>query len=306
MLNLYCSRPLKPALKIAFGTLVIYAIVWVGSFHFHDELERPLLLAVNRSSQVPGLNALMILVTDFSVPYVAVLLSLWGLGAEALERGWVRARTLEIAFPVVGCSIALWLSIWFVPTYTEWTAPLATSVLAIAGLTFAGRSYRRLPPETLSRFRRVFWLSVLSILIVEACIELLVWHTPFRPRPFAHENALWNSALLVVPDEYVRHGNSYVSGHAATLFALLTPFIWAVRRTSLKILLLAWATLHAVSRVYVAAHFPYCVVMASFLGASVATLLVWATVGMNPRAKWARAETGSYQGRERSRIGAES
>src|SRR5271157_1245577 len=256
-------EPLKPTLKVAFGTLVIYAIVWAGSFHFHDELERPLLLAVNHSSKLPGLNALMILVTDFSVPYVAVLLSLWGLGAEAVERGWVRARTLEIALPVVGCAIALWLSISFL-------------------------------------------LSVLSILLVEACIELLVWHTPFRPRPFAHENALGNSALLAVPDEYVRHGNSYVSGHAAALFALLTPFIWAVRRTSLKLLLFAWATLHAVSRVYVAAHFPYCVAMASFLGASVATLLVWATVGVNARARWAPAESLAYRERERSGIGAES
>jgi membrane-associated phospholipid phosphatase len=244
----------------------------------------------------------MILVTDFSVPYVAVLLSLWGLGAEALERGWVRARTLEIAFPAIGCAIALWLSIRFLPTYTEWTAPLATAVLAIVGLSFAARSYRRWPAESLRRFRRAFWLSALSILIVEACIELLVWHTPFRPRPFAHENALWNSALLVVPDEYVRHGNSYVSGHAATLFALLTPFIWAVRRTSLKILLLAWAALHAFSRVYVAAHFPYCVFMASFLGASVPTLLVWATAGVNGRARTSAAAP-AYEG---SRIGAES
>jgi len=297
---------LKPALKVAFGTLVIYAIVWAGSFHFHDELDRPLLLAVNHSSTLPGLNALMILVTDFSVPYVAVLLSLWGLGAEAVERGFVRARALEIAFPVVGCGIALWLSISFLPTYTEWTAPLATSLLAIAGLFWAGRSYRRLPPETLTRLRRAFWLSLLSILIVEACIELLVWHTPFRPRPFAHENALWNSALLAVPDEYVRHGNSYVSGHAAALFALLTPFIWAVRRASLKILLLAWATLHAISRVYVAAHFPYCVVMASFLGASVGTLLVWATVGVKARAGWAPAGTAAYRAAEDTRIGAES
>ncbi|HKE12306.1 MAG TPA: phosphatase PAP2 family protein [Myxococcota bacterium] len=297
---------MKPALKIAFGTLLIYAIVWAGSFHFDDELERPFLLAVNHSSSVPGLNALMILITDFSVPYVAVLLSLWGLGAEAVERGWVRTKTLEIAFPAVGCAIALWLSIWLVPTYTERTAPLATSVLAIVGLGWAGRSYRRLPAETLGRLRRAFWLSGLSILVAEACIELLVWHTPFRPRPFAHENALWNSALLAVPDEYVRHGNSYVSGHAAALFALLTPFVWAARRTSVKVLLLAWATVHALSRVYVAAHFPYCVLMGSFLGASVATLLVWATVGVNPRARWVPATHPHYGERERGSVGAGS
>jgi membrane-associated phospholipid phosphatase len=297
---------LKTALKVALGTLAIYTIVWAGSFHFHDEFDRRLLLAVNHSSRIPGLNALMILVTDFSVPYVAVLLSLWGLGAEAIERGFVRARTLEVAFPLVGCGIALWLSLTFVSTYTEWSAPLATSLLAIAGLFWAGRSYRRLPSETLRRLRRAFWLSLLSILIVEACIELLVWHTPFRPRPFAHENALWNSALLAVPDEYVRHGNSYVSGHAAALFALLTPFIWAVRRRSLKLGLLAWATLHAASRVYVAAHFPYCVVMASFLGVSIPTLLVWATGGMGARSGWASAETTAYGGAEASRIGVES
>jgi membrane-associated phospholipid phosphatase len=295
---------LKPALKVAFGTLVIYTIVWAGSFHFHDEFERPLLFAVNRTSALPGLNALMILITDFSVPYVAVLLCLWGLGAEAIERGLVRAKTLEIAFPIVGCGIALWLSIWLIPTYTEWTAPLMTAILAIAGLWWAGRSYRRFPPATLARFRRAFWLSALSIFIVEACIEILVWHTPFRPRPFAHENALWNSALLAIPDEYVRHGNSYVSGHAAALFALLTPFVWAVRRTGLRILLVAWATLHAISRVYVAAHFPYCVLMASFLGASIATLLVWATVGVHARAR--ASEAPAYREEERGRVGAES
>jgi membrane-associated phospholipid phosphatase len=297
---------LKPALKVAFGTLLIYTIVWAGSFHFHDEVERRLLLAVNHSASVPGLNALMILITDFSVPYVAVLLSLWGLGAEAIERGWVRAKTLEIAYPVVGCAIAVWLSIWLVPTYTEWSAPLATAVLAIVGLAWAGRSYRRLPAETLGRLRRAFWLSALSILVAEACIELLVWHTPFRPRPFAHENALWNSALLAVPDEFVRHGNSYVSGHAAALFALLTPFVFAVRRTSVKILLFAWASVHALSRVYVAAHFPYCVLMGSFLGASMATLLVWATVGVNPRARQVAAPSPPYGERERGSIGAES
>jgi len=297
---------LKPVLKVAFGTLAIYTIVWAGSFHFHDALERKILLAVNRSSELPGLNALMILITDFSVPYVAVLLSLWGLGAEAVERAWVRPRTLEIAFPIVGAAIALWLLVWLLPTYTEWLAPLTTAILAIVGLSFAGRSYRRVPPETLLRFRRAFWQSALSILIVEACIELLVWHTPFRPRPFAHENALWNSALLVVPDEYVRHGNSYVSGHAATLFALLTPFVWAVRRASLKILLLLWASLHALSRVYVAAHFPYCVVMASFLGISIATLLVWASGGVKTRTREVSSEASNYRGTERGGIGAES
>jgi len=260
---------------------VIYLIVWAGSFLFYVELDRHLLLVVNRSSQLPGLNALMILVTDFSVPYVAVLLSLWGLGAEAVERGWVPASRLEVAFPVVGGAIGLWLMIWLAPTYTEWAAPLVTSVLAVAGLWWAGSSYRRLAPETLTRLRRAFWLSLLSILIVEASIKLLVWHTPFRPRPLSADNAAWNSVLRVVPDEYVRHGNSYVSGHAAALFALLSPFAWAVRRTSLRVALFAWATLHTVSRVYVAAHYPYCAFMGSFLGFTISTLLVWTTVGLD-------------------------
>ncbi|HME72784.1 MAG TPA: hypothetical protein VKM54_23390 [Myxococcota bacterium] len=46
--------------------------------------------------------------------------------------------------------------------------------------------------------------------------------------------------------------------------------------------------------------------MASFLGASVATLLVWATVGVNARARWVPAESLAYRERERSGIGAES
>jgi membrane-associated phospholipid phosphatase len=280
---------LKAALQILLGTAVIYLIVWAGSFRFYDGLDRHLLLVVNGSSQLPGLNALMILVTDFSVPYVAVLLSLWGLGAEAVERGWVEARRLEVAFPIVSGAIGLWLTIRLAPTYTEWAAPVATSVLAVVGLWWAGSSYRRLAPETLTRLRRAFWLSLLSILIVEASIELLVSHTPFRPRPLAQYNATWNSVLRVVPDEYVRHGSSYVSGHAASLFALLTPFAWAVRRTSLRVALFAWATLHAVSRVYVAAHYPYCAFMGSFLGFTISTLLVWTTVGLDGSGREVRA-----------------
>jgi len=266
-------------LEIALGTVLICLLVWAGSFQFHDGIDRSLLLAVNGSSRTPGLDAFMILVTDFSVPYVATVLSLWGLGAEALERGWASAQTLEISLRVLGCVIALALAAWLVPTYTHRAAPVIASLLVIAGLWWAGGTYGRLPGETLARLRRAFWLTVVSIVLVEISLHFLGPLVVQRPRPLAKPNAAWNAALHIVEDEYVRHGTSYVSGHAAALFAMLTPFMWVVRRPTLKVILFSWAALHALSRVYVAAHYPYCAVMGSFLGFAIATLVVWAAAG---------------------------
>jgi membrane-associated phospholipid phosphatase len=217
----------------------------------------------------------MILVTDFSVPYAATVLSLWGLGAEALERGWTSPRPLKIALRALGCVIALALAAWLIPTYTHPTAPAIASLFVITGLWWAGSTYERLPGETLARLRRAFWLAVVSIILVEISLHFLGPLVVQRPRPLAKPNAAWNAALHIVEDEYVRHGTSYVSGHAAALFAMLTPFMWSVRRRSIKVTLFSWAALHALSRVYVAAHYPYCAAMGSVLGFAVATLVVW-------------------------------
>jgi membrane-associated phospholipid phosphatase len=273
---------MRSALEIGLGTLLICLLVWAGSFQFHDGIDRSLLLAVNGSSRTPGLDGFMILVTDFSVPYVAAVFSLWGLGAEALQRGWASPRTLEIALRVLGCLIALALAAWLIPTYTHRAAPAVASLLMIAGLWWAGGTYRNLPDETLARLRRAFWLTVVSIVLVEIAMHFLGPLVVQRPRPLAKPNAGWNAALHIVEDEYVRHGTSYVSGHAAALFAMLTPLMWTVRRPILKVALFSWAVLHALSRVYVAAHYPYCAVMGSFLGFAIATLVVWtAAVGEN-------------------------
>jgi len=266
---------MRSTLEIGLGTLLICLLVWAGSFQFHDGIDRSLLFAVNGTSRTPGLDGFMILVTDFSVPYVATVLSLWGLGAEVLERGWVSARTLEVSLRVLGCFIALALAAWLIPTYAHRAAPAIASLLVIAGLWWAGGTYRNLPEETLAKLRRVFWLSVVSIVLVEVALHFLGPLVVQRPRPLAKPNAAWNTALHIVEDEYVRHGTSYVSGHAAALFAMLTPLMWAVRRPVLKLALFSWAALHALSRVYVAAHYPYCAVMGSFLGFAIATLVVW-------------------------------
>lgn len=276
---------MKPTLEIMLGTVLICLFVWAGSFEFQDGIDRALLLAVNGSSRIPGLDGFMIFVTDFSVPCVAVVLSLWGLGAEALERGWISARTLEVSLRILGCVIALALAAWLTPTYTHRAAPIMASLLVIAGLWWAGGTYARLPQETLERLRRAFWLTVVSIVLVEISMYILGPLVVQRPRPLAKPNQAWNAALHIVEDEYVRHGTSYVSGHAAALFAMLTPFMWVVRRPSLKVILFSWAALHALSRVYVAAHYPYCAVMGGFLGFAIATLVVFTATGAKSKAE---------------------
>ncbi len=145
----------------------------------------------------------------------------------------------------------------------------------IAGLWWAGGYLWPPAWRDPGEASRAFWLTVVSIVLVEISPHFLGPLVVQRPRPLAKPNAAWNAALHIVEDEYVRHGTSYVSGHAAALFAMLTPFMWVVRRPSLKVILFSWAALHALSRVYVAAHYPYCAAMGSFLGFAIATLVVW-------------------------------
>jgi membrane-associated phospholipid phosphatase len=80
--------------------------------------------------------------------------------------------------------------------------------------------------------------------------------------------------IIVRQDEIVRGGYSYYSGHSSGLFAAVTPMIWAVKNPKLKLFFFGWATLHAFSRIYLAAHYPFCVLIGSIAGFIWGTLVV--------------------------------
>ena len=81
------------------------------------------------------------------------------------------------------------------------------------------------------------------------------------------------TGVRIVADEVVQGGHSYVSGHASAFFAMITPMVYFVSKKQIKMGLLIWATVHAFSRIYLTAHFPYDSMMGGLLGFCMATLV---------------------------------
>lgn len=256
------------------GYVAIVAATVAASTLVDDALDRAVLLAVNPDAYVPVLDEAVVLVTDFSERILGVVLLSWLGGYLAYghkpERRRLVARAIKaeaVLLGVLAASGALWggyeLEVVFVPC----GAALG------AALWGAARSFERCDDDALRRFARVVGLVALSSLLTSAIAEGLVKQLVARPRPLADVNAGWNHAVRLLPDEVVRVGHSYASGHAAGLFALVTPLVWAARRAPVKAALLLWALLHAATRVYVAAHYPACALAGSFMGFAVGSLV---------------------------------
>jgi membrane-associated phospholipid phosphatase len=261
---------------LATGFLAICGAGWASSYATPDALDRALVLALNPDVPHPLLDALMIGVTDYAIPFVAVLLACWGAGAEARLRGWLSPHTLFALFAVLGVVLAAIAYRVFAPIFQVAWVPVATTPLLVAGFAVAGRSFVRWDADALDRVRRVFWLTLVSVVLAEVAEAFVDELGRLRMRPFGVENADWNRALRVIPDEYVRRRGSYPSGHAVAIFALLTPAIWLARSAATRTAFAAFALLCVLSRVYLAAHYPSDAVAGAAIGFGVGTLVVFA------------------------------
>lgn len=265
--------PTSRLLFLLAGFAAVTAGVWAGSFALDDRIDKALLLKINPSLPWPGMDAFMLLVTDFSLPIVGVILLLWGLAAEGKRRCWITASQLAVVFPVAGIAVAGGVFAVLAGSYAHRAVPAMAVPLIVACFWWAGRSFQRWDDATLQRMRRAFWLTLASIALAELALEILGVALLPRPRPLAGVNAGWGDALRAVADERVRAGGSYPSGHAAAIFALLTPLFWMANSARARAAALGLALLCAYSRVYLAAHFPSDVAMGSLLGFAMAALV---------------------------------
>jgi membrane-associated phospholipid phosphatase len=271
------SRPAEIALRafaLALGYVAVVAGVIAAAGLADPAADRAVLLALNPDRYVPGLDEAMVLVTDFSERALALVIVAWLAGYAAVRLRPARRRQVAGAIEALGVLLgAGFASGAFWAGYELPIVFLPFGLAVTAGLWLAGESFVRCDDATLRRLCAVVGLVVLSSVLTSVFAEGFVKGVVGRPRPLADANVDWNHAVRQVHDEVVRVGYSYASGHAAGLFALVTPMAWAARRAPVKVALLAWAALHAVTRVYLAAHFPWCALMGSVLGLAVGSLV---------------------------------
>lgn len=267
------------------GSIVsVAAVVLLGQFAGGEPpaWEIDALLALN-PERAPVLDELMLLVTDFSQPVFGGLFLIWLVGGALLLRDRVGADDLELWFPRLGLALstgivaASLLDPWEFPT-VPWTA----SLLVVVAMLLLGDTFRGLRPEQYRVALRTFAACVLALVLAEVGEELVDLWTADRARPLRPDHAAWNEELRVLLDERVkRKSSSFPSGHATHGFAFAVPLMVVVRSGWGRAGLLGWAALHAVTRLYVGAHFPLCVVGGSVLGMGIgASVAFWLRSGL--------------------------
>lgn len=144
--------------------------------------------------------------------------------------------------------------------------------------------------------RKKFWANlgiVVAAALLGGAILQALKHFFDAPRPLAYfaESMARGEVVVNVMFEPLR-ARSFPSGHAQTAFTFAHIFAFLVSRSSLserarrnlRIGFYVVATLVAVSRVYVGAHFPLDVVAGAFIGVACSQVVVWA-VQARERAK---------------------
>ena len=292
---------LSTLLKIAVRLLILVAgFVGIAGFvyvlglwlvPFTDAADKAILEACNPDTYAPGLDQFFRALTDYTNFLIVATLLSWQVAMlfyrllPKLKSVWVALLGIETLAVAV---MAILGKIWPNETYTGVNVLLVLMILAgYGGMTWL---FWKLDDRAMRRFSWVLWLMFLSGLLTGLQATRRIKDAVARPRPLNDANKPWNEQVRIIPDEVLRGRNSYPSGHTTGTFALLTPLFWYVRRRRLRAGLLSWGILQGVSRVYTAAHFPFCCLMGGVLGSSVGTLIfftlggpsLWQDTGPSP------------------------
>jgi membrane-associated phospholipid phosphatase len=263
-------------LALCIGVYSIFCVIaWIISLFINDPLDRQILLFFNPDTPLPILDEFFIMITDFSIGLCAALMIIWEIGyiiSLKTSRGVSLAINVVRTFGIIAAIVILsgtWLFGYNLPGFF----PLLALII---GFAFYGVSmtYTRLSPQKLHDIHIMIFIVALSA-ILSVSGEGIIKEIVQRPRPLNNANSDWNWAIRIFPDEVVKGSFSYFSGHSSGLFAVVTPFAWFSKSKSSRIFLWIWAGLHAFSRVYLAAHFPLCILIGSLSGFIAGTVCYW-------------------------------
>lgn len=246
-----------------------------------DGLDKTILAAVNPDTYLPVMDEFIRALTDYSNFLFAIGMVSWmvAYGIYRLCRGKGKnvITGLLLVEMVVVAILAAFGKLW--PNKTLIGANVFLVVWLLMTLGGTAYAFYRMDDEGMRRFAGVFWLVAVSIYLTDIDITNTIKETIARPRPLHVANKPWNEHVRVIPEEELHGANSFPSGHTSGTFALFTPIFWYIRNRKARAGLFSWGVLQGFSRVYTAAHFPFCVLMGGFVGFSVGTLVFFCLGG---------------------------
>lgn len=241
-----------------------------------------LLLWLNPDNYVRALDEFIILKTDFATYYVAMLLVAWQIGYYCSRNSKIAQARTRIVFFVLAGLFGIWHMLGlFIQNrsifwWSEYEYPIVFIPLGIAfaiGFVVAGNLYVRLDDQDQRKLAQAFWLVLITVFFVNIIGEDIIKELVERRRPLHSAYEAWNDQIRILPDEVVRGSYSYISGHTSGFWAITTIYFWLFKSYKIKALVLLAGLLQGYTRIYTAAHFPYCVVMATFFAFPVASFI---------------------------------
>ncbi len=284
------NRLSKLAIRVAIvavGFCAIAGTVYAAGLYlvpYTDSTDKAILAACNPDEYLPGVDQFFRALTDYTNYLLAVPLISWMI-AYGLYRLSPRFKNVIVGLLAVDTIVFTVLTamgkLWPNKTYAGVNVLLVVSTLiAFSVMTYL---FYSMSHESMRRFARVFWLILLSVYLTDRVATENIKKAVGRPRPLNDANKPWNEHVRIIPDEVLRGNNSFPSGHTSGTFSLITPIFWYTRNRKVKAGLFGWACLQGFSRVYTAAHFPFCVLMGGLLGFGVGTLIFFAFGGESLR-----------------------
>jgi len=266
---------LKKWFYLSIGFILITSIVYSFSFLINDRIDWNILLFLNPDSYVPVIDEFMILITDFSMFGFGLVFVVWEICYQVTKGTQRSKESVNNILNILGIiSAAITVSAYFWAGYAYSIIFFPLALFFWAAFRFIGNTIANYSAEKLAQINRLFWITLLATVLTELATDQFIKELVARPRPLSETYAAFNAGLRRVPDEIVLGGYSYVSSHASVFFAMSTPLMWFVSKKYVKAALFIWASIHAFTRIYLAAHFPYCTLMGAVLGFSMATLVI--------------------------------
>ncbi len=247
-------------------------VIWLFSFLINDALDWKILLILNPDAYIPFLDELAILITDFSMYLFATLGISYLIGYAIVKNHKSRKQIVSQTQLAIGITLGvIAASAYFWAGYDLKVIFFGLALMIMGGFWLVSRCFTHLSAEKQSELNDLLLVTLLAWTITALTGDVVIKNWVGRLRPLAHneaESPYYEQYLQLrtISDEIVRSHYSYVSGHSSTFFAFLTPAILYSKKKYVKGGLFLWAAYHSFTRVYLAAHFPYCAFMGSLMG----------------------------------------